>query len=98
MKVFIGKKNNQKRVESLITKNEKTSMLSIYFRDFKTLGLGDEEKFVLILDGPEEYLKIAESLIKGFVETPDENLEKEIIKKFNEEENRAKEGFGFLFS
>ncbi|MEM5830123.1 MAG: hypothetical protein QXL82_01270 [Candidatus Aenigmatarchaeota archaeon] len=97
MKVYVLEKKNLKKVEEILTKNEKTSMLSIYFRDFKTLGL-EEDKVALILDGLEEYIKIADDLIKDFVEVPDESLKNEILKRFEEEEKKAREGFGFLFS
>lgn len=97
MKVFILEPKNMKKIEEILTKNEKTSMLSIYFRELKSLGLESEE-IALILDGLEEYLKIAEDLIKNLVKIPTENLKLEIIKKFEEEERKAREGFGFLFS
>ncbi|MEM5828486.1 MAG: hypothetical protein QW197_03245 [Candidatus Aenigmatarchaeota archaeon] len=97
MKVYVLDKKNLKKVEEILTKNEKTSMLSIYFREFKTLGL-EGDKIALILDGLEEYIKVADELIKDFVEIPNESLKNEIIKRFEEEEKKAREGFGFLFS
>jgi len=97
MRVYLLNKENYKKVEEIITKNEKTSMLSIYFRDMKSLGF-DDDRVALILDGLEEYLKIAEEILGNLVVKPEKDLEEKIIKKFKEEEERAKEGFGFLFS
>lgn len=97
MRVYLLNKENYKKVEEIITKNEKTSMLSIYFRDMKSLGF-DDDRVALILDGLEEYLKIAEEILGNLVVKPEKDLEEKIIQKFKEEEERAKEGFGFLFS
>jgi len=97
MRVYLLKKENYKKVEEIITKNEKTSMLSIYFREMKSLGF-DDDRVALILDGLEEYLKIAEEILGNLVTKPEKDLEEKIIQKFKEEEERAKEGFGFLFS
>jgi len=97
MRVYLLSKENYKKVEEIITKNEKTSMLSIYFREMKSLGF-DDDRIALILDGLEEYLKIAEEILGNLVIKPEKDLEEKIIQKFKEEEERAKEGFGFLFS
>ena len=97
MRVYLLNKENYKKVEEIITKNEKTSMLSIYFREMRGLGF-DDDRIALILDGLEEYLKIAEEILGNLVIKPEKDLEEKIIQKFKEEEERAKEGFGFLFS
>jgi len=97
MRVYLLSKENYKKVEEIITKNEKTSMLSIYFREMKSLGF-DDDRIALILDGLEEYLKVAEEILGNLVIKPEKDLEEKIIQKFKEEEERAKEGFGFLFS
>jgi len=97
MRVYLLNKENYKKVEEIITKNEKTSMLSIYFREMRSLGFNDD-RVALILDGLEEYLKIAEEILGNLVIKPEKDLEEKIIQKFKEEEERAKEGFGFLFS
>ncbi|MEM0476672.1 MAG: hypothetical protein QW367_03505 [Candidatus Aenigmatarchaeota archaeon] len=96
MKVLILEKTKLEKVEEILKKNEKLSILSIYFRELKDIELND--KFALILDGPEEYIKIATELIREFTEIPNEELEEKIIKKFKEENLRASEGLGFLFS
>lgn len=96
MKVLILEKTKLEKVEEILKKNEKLSILSIYFRELKDIELKD--KFALILDGPEEYIKIATELIQEFTEIPNEELEEKIIKKFKEENLRASEGLGFLFS
>ncbi|MEM5806327.1 MAG: hypothetical protein QXO07_00980 [Candidatus Aenigmatarchaeota archaeon] len=96
MKVLILEKTKLEKVEEILKKNEKLSILSIYFRELKDIELKD--KFALILDGPEEYIKIATELIREFTEIPNEKLEEEIIKKFKEENLKASEGLGFLFS
>ncbi|MEM5830789.1 MAG: hypothetical protein QXO40_01120 [Candidatus Aenigmatarchaeota archaeon] len=96
MKVLILEKTKLEKVEEILKKNEKLSILSIYFRELKDIELKD--KFALILDGPEEYIKIATELIREFTEIPNEELEEKIIKKFKEENLRASEGLGFLFS
>ncbi|MBU5682342.1 MAG: hypothetical protein QXF04_01010 [Candidatus Aenigmatarchaeota archaeon] len=96
MKVLILEKTKLEKVEEILKKNEKLSILSIYFRELKDIELKD--KFALILDGPEEYIKIATELIREFTEIPNEELEEKIIKKFKEENLKASEGLGFLFS
>ncbi|MEM5820559.1 MAG: hypothetical protein QW678_02880 [Candidatus Aenigmatarchaeota archaeon] len=96
MKVLILEKIKLEKVEEILKKNEKLSILSIYFRELKDIELKD--KFALILDGPEEYIKIATELIREFTEIPNEELEEKIIKKFKEENLKASEGLGFLFS
>ncbi|MEM0480662.1 MAG: hypothetical protein QXQ14_00520 [Candidatus Aenigmatarchaeota archaeon] len=90
-KVLLVKKENVKKVEEILKKDEKTSMLSIVIREGKNFG---KEGFIVYLSGLEEYIERAIELTKNFVEELKEEEAKNIIEKLKEEEKKAWEGFG----
>jgi len=92
--VLFVKKENLNKVEEILKKNEKTSMLSILIREGKHFGYND---FIVYLSGLEEYIKIALEITKDFVEIAKEEEKNKIIEKLKEEEQKAFESFGEIF-
>ena len=91
--VFV-KKENLSKVEEILKKNEKTSMLSILIRDRKHFGYND---FIVYLSGLEDYIKIALEITKDLAEVAKKEEQDKIIGKLKEEEQKAFEGFGEIF-
>ncbi len=92
--VLFVKKENLSKVEEILKKNEKTSMLSILIRDGKHFGYND---FIVYLSGLEDYIKIALEITKDFAEVAKKEERDKIIEKLKEEEQKAFEGFGEIF-
>ncbi len=93
--VFIVKKENVDKAIEVLKKDEKTSMLSIVIRQLKNLGF-ESEDFCIYVSGLEEYVKKAKELLKNIAEISKEK--EKIIEKIKEEEQKAFESFGSLFS
>jgi len=91
--VLFVKKENLSKVEEILKKNEKTSMLSILIREGKYFGYED---FIIYLNGLEEYIRIALEITKDLVKVAKEEKNK-IIEKLKEEEQKAFESFGEIF-
>jgi len=92
--VLFVKKENLSKVEEILKKNEKTSMLSILIRDGKHFGYND---FIVYLSGLEDYIKIALEITKDLAEVAKKEEQDKIIEKLKEEEQKAFEGFGEIF-
>jgi predicted negative regulator of RcsB-dependent stress response len=92
--VLFVKKENLNKVEEILKKNEKTSMLSILIRDGKYFGYED---FIIYLNGLEEYIRIALEITKDLVKVAKEEEKNRIIEKLKEEEQKAFESFGEIF-
>jgi inorganic pyrophosphatase/exopolyphosphatase len=92
--VLFVKKENLSKVEEILKKNEKTSMLSILIRDGKHFGYND---FIVYLSGLEDYIKIALEITKDLAEVAKKEEQDKIIEKLKEEEQKAFENFGEIF-
>ncbi len=89
--VFLVKTENKQKVEDLLKKDDVVSRGSITIRTAASLDI-KEEGYFFILDMPESSLKIAEGLTKGIAEKYKHG--ENIIKKVQEQEDSAIEGFG----
>jgi len=89
--VFFVKSENKQKVEDTLKKDDIVSRGSITIRTAASLDI-NEEGYFFILDMPESSIERAEELTKDIAEKyKDKN---KVIKKVDEEENRAIEGFG----
>ena len=89
--VFLVKTENKQKVEDLLKKDDTVNRGSITIRTAASLDI-KEEGYFFILDMPESSLKIAEELTKGIAEKYKHG--EKIIKKVQEQEDSALEGFG----
>jgi hypothetical protein len=81
------------KAEEILKKDDVVGRQSIYVRDCRSLGLA-KEGYVIIIDGSDKALEKANELLKGLAEKY-KNKE-EVLKKFEEEEQKATEAFGFI--
>ena len=89
--VFIVSGENKNKAETALKKDDEISRGSITMRDAKSLDF-EEEGIFFILDASEEAIKKAEELLSEL----GKKYEKagEVLKKVEEQENTATEGFG----
>lgn len=85
--------SNLAKAQDILGKDDLVSRQSTYTRTAASLGL-NEDKTYLILDGSEEALTKAETLLKGMAQKVKDQAS--ILKKFDEIENASAQGFGFL--
>ena len=90
--IFTESKNFEK-LKEILTKDEIVSRASIKYRSAKDFG---KDGYYILISGNEEQCKRAREISKEFGEEV-ENKE-EVMKKFKEEEKKALEGFGSIFS
>ncbi len=95
-RVFYFSKENGKKAEEILKKDDKTSRGSITLKDAKSLGV-DTEGYFLIYEGDEEKIRRAEELVKELEEKIEEEKKEEALKKYKEESEKALEGFGGIF-
>jgi len=89
----LGEKNFEK-IKEILLKDDVVSRASITFKEGKVLG---EEGFYCVISGLDEQCKRALELTKNIAEEVKDEKKDKIIKKIKEEEERANEGFGFIF-
>ena len=82
---------NKSKVEDILKKDDIVSRGSITIKSPSSLDM-KEEGYFFILDMPEESIKRTEDLVKGLAKKHPHA--KEIIKKVDDQENAAMEGFG----
>ncbi len=81
------------KAEEVLKKDDVVGRQSIYVRDARSLGIAEEGYFIII-DGSDEAVKKADALLKGLAEKY--KKKDEVIRKFEEEEAKATEAFGFI--
>lgn len=89
--VYIVSAENKAKAEDLLKKDEAVSRGSIAVRSGLSLDM-EEEGYFIIYDGSHEAVKLADELLKGIAERykkPDE-----VLRKMDEQEDAAIEGFG----
>jgi hypothetical protein len=91
--VFYVLPENISKAEMALKRDDEISRQSIHVRSAQSLDM-DEEGFFIILNGSERILKRAKELIKDFA-TEYENSDI-VLQKFDEQEEKASEGFGFI--
>jgi len=89
--VFLVKSENKQKVEDLLKKDDVVSRGSITIKVPASLDM-KENGYFFILDMQEPAMKRAEELIKNLAEKYKEK--EKVIKKVEEQENSAIEGFG----
>lgn len=90
------KRENAKKAEEILKKDDICSRQSIGVRDASSLNIKEEGSF-FIIDGTEEGINRCKELIKDFIEKIDESKLKEAENKVKEEQDKATEGFGGIF-
>lgn len=89
--VFLVKAENKIKAEDIVKKDDIVNRGSISVKQPSSLDI-KEDGFFLIIDAQPEAIKRAEELLKGMAE---KYKNKEIVlKKIEEEEDKAIEGFG----
>lgn len=89
--VFLVKSENKTKAEDAVKRDDIVGRAGIMIKAASSLGL-KEDGYFLIIDGRPDVLKRAEELLKGLAEKyKDKDV---VIKKIEDEENRAIEGFG----
>ena len=91
--VFIVKGENKQKVEDLLKQDDVINRGSITIKTPASIDMKEDGIF-FILDMPEEAMKRAEELTKGLAEKYKHG--KDVIKKVEEQENTAIEGFGSI--
>ncbi|MEM7819440.1 MAG: hypothetical protein QXD48_01270 [Candidatus Aenigmatarchaeota archaeon] len=89
--VFLVSNENKNKVEDILKKDDNISRGSIIIRSASALDIKEDGYFIL-LDAPEDVIKKAEELVKNIANKY--NKKEIIIKKIEEQENSAIEGFG----
>ena len=93
--VFV-KKENVRKAEEILKKDELTSKQSIAIRDARALGIEGDGSFFKI-DGNDEGVNKCKELIKEFVEEVSEDKINKAREEIKKEEETAAEGMGGLF-
>ncbi|MCX6819062.1 MAG: hypothetical protein NT129_03635 [Candidatus Aenigmarchaeota archaeon] len=89
--VFLVSSENKNKAETALKGDDEISRGSITIREAKSLGF-EENGIFFILDAPETAVKKAEELLKGLGKKY--KKASAVIKKVEEQENTAIEGFG----
>jgi len=89
--VFLVKSENKQKVEEILKKDDVVSRGSITIKTPQSLDI-KEDGYFFILDLSEEGMKRAEELIRGVAERYKHG--KDVIRKAEDQENTAIEGFG----
>jgi hypothetical protein len=89
--VYLVINENKSKAEDLLKKDEIVNRGSITIRSAPSLDM-KEDGYFIIYDGSDEAVKIADKLLKGICE----HYKKadEVLKKLDDQENAALEGFG----
>lgn len=94
--ITLVKRDNVRKAEEILKRDDVTSRLGIVIKDAKSLGLSKDGS-VFLIDGNDEGIHKAKELIKDFVEKADEKELTKAKHKIKEEEEKAAEGFGGIF-
>ena|SRR3989338_9020541 len=91
--VFLVLGDKKQKAEDALKKDDIVGRQSIVIRMCSSLGF-KEEGFFIILDATENAMKLAKELVKDLA-MPYKDREK-VLKKYDETENQAASGFGFI--
>lgn len=89
--VYLVSADNKQKAEDALKKDDLVSRGSILIRLAASLDM-KEDGYFIVLDASEQALKHAEDLLKGIAEKY-KNSET-VLKRIQEQEDRATEGFG----
>lgn len=89
--VYLAGNENKAKAEDLLKKDDFVSRGSITIRSAGSLGFNDDGYF-LVYDGSDEAVKKADELLKGIAKRFPKA--EEVLKKIDEQEDKAMEGFG----
>ena len=91
------KKENVKRAEELLKKDDITARESINIRDAKALGLNHDGS-IFYISGTDHGVEKCKEVLKEFMVEIDSKELHKAKEKIKEEEEKAAEGFGGIFS
>lgn len=94
--VFFIPAENYSKAKNLVYGDDLLSRQSINFRESKALGL-NKEGYYLEIDGSEEAVKRLGELLKDIGKEVDKKEREEVLKKIEEQEESAAQGFGSIF-
>ena len=89
--VYLASNENKAKAEDALKKDDTVNRGSITVRSAPSLDM-KEDGYFIIYDGSEEAVKIADKLLKGVAERY--KKAEDVLKKIDEQEDSAIEGFG----
>ncbi len=95
-KLLFVSKDNYPKVRDMLMGNDLLSKQSIDFRDNIALGL-KKNGYYLKISGSEEAMEMADKLLKGHVDEVKGKEKEDVLRKFNEQDENAMQGFGNIF-
>ncbi len=94
--VWFFSKENGRKAEEILKKDDEVSRGSIVIREAESLGI-EKEGYFIFYTGDEEKVKKAEELIRDLKEDVEEEVLKKAAEKYKEESEKALQGFGGIF-
>jgi len=94
--VFFIPSENYSKAKNVIYSDDVISRQTVNFRESHALGF-DKDGYYLEIDGSEESIKRTKEVLDGMGKEVSEKEKEKIIKKIEEQESSAAQGFGTLF-
>ncbi|MCC5994197.1 MAG: hypothetical protein LM587_01220 [Candidatus Aenigmarchaeota archaeon] len=91
--LLFSKKENCKKVEEKLKKDELVSGASIKIRD---ASITNKDGVYFYLEGTEDKIEKARELVRGLAEEISGEEKERVVKLLKEEEEKAMEGFGLI--
>lgn len=91
--LLFTERNNYKKLEERLKKDELVSGASIRIRTASDFG---KEGFYFLVEGTEDKIQKTKEIAKDLAIIVEGEEKKRVIEKIKEEEEKALEGFGFL--
>lgn len=92
--LYLGK--DGRKAEEILKKDDICSRQSIALRECSALEI-DKEGYFIFFEGSEEACERAENLLKDLVKEIDKEIMEKAKKKYEEESEKALQGFGGIF-
>ncbi|MBD3155238.1 MAG: hypothetical protein GF368_01115 [Candidatus Aenigmarchaeota archaeon] len=93
--VYEIEKSDFQKVKDVLFNDDLVGRSSIKFKDGETIGF--EDKYYVYISGTEENCEKSEDLMKDLGEKVDKETKEKVLKKIEEEEDQAMQGFGGIF-
>ncbi len=94
--VFFVPSENFPKCKNTVYADDILARQTINFRESHALGM-EKDGYYLEIDGAEESIAHAKELLKELVKEVDKGEMEKVLKKIEEQENSAAQGFGTLF-
>lgn len=94
--VFFIPSENYSKCKNLVYGDETVSRQTINFRESRALGM-EKDGYYLEIDGSDESVKRTKEIIGDMGKEVDQKEKEEVLKKIEDQETSAAQGFGTLF-